>query len=761
MYKTLRLNEFVNCKFTYLVGMKVLQIAFVVLTSCLFTLNVTAQDTSKFKQLQEELPTPNQYRNGSGAPGVQYWQQRVDYDIDVQIDDDLQQLKAKESICYHNNSPDELRYLWIQLDQNVREANSVTNQVRKYRLREKMFSSEIQRLHNDYDGGFKITSVTNKENEKMTYSINYTMMRLELDAPLKSGDSCVFNIEWWYNVNNARVIRGRGGYEYFEEDDNRIYEIAQWFPRLAVYDDANGWQNKQFLGRGEFALEFGNYNVNITVPADHVVAATGSLLNPDEVLTEEQRSRLEQARTSGELAIIVNQTEVEANEQKGKSTQTKTWKFKADSVRDFAFANSRKFIWDAMGVDINGKIVMAMSYYPKEGNPLWEEVSTKAVASALTVYSRHTIDYPYPAASSVNGPIGGMEYPMISFNGARPNKDGSYSEGRKRALISVVIHEVGHNFFPMIINSDERQWTWMDEGLNTFVQSITQREWPEEFHSRYGAPKNITKYMGGDKSEISPIMTNSESIFQFGANAYAKPATALNILRSTIMGEELFDYAFKEYARRWAFKHPEPADFFRTMEDASAFDLDWFWRGWFYSTDHVDLELSSVEWYEFDSKNLDLEVPEIENKSVDLSKSERMLLKEWEKDKMEFSLRKTEKENYQKYYQGLSNTEKYNMAENYYVYKLHVNNIGGLIMPVLVQALYADGSEEIRKIPVETWLKSEAKTQVYFKSTVPVLQFIIDPENNTADTDMSNNSYPKQEVLSKFQDFKKKAEGEE
>ena len=565
---------------------------------------ITAQNTneSKFKQLGQELPTPNVYRTASGAPGPQYYQQKADYNISVELDDDNQKITGSERVTYTNNSPDPLNYLWLQLDQNKRAVDSDTRKISKGTIPKNPTPRNIERLFYDFDGGFKIETVTNTSGKDLPYTINNTMMRIDLDKPLLKGQKVSFDIKWWYNINDRMKIGGRSGLEYFEEEDNYLYTIAQFFPRMAVYNDVEGWQNKQFLGGGEFAVPFGDYTVNITVPSDHIVGSTGKLQNASSVLTSEQRKRWADAQKSYETPVMIVTPEEALEAEKAKSTDKKTWTFKATNVRDFAFASSRKFIWDAMAVDINGKNIMAVSYYPKEGNPLWEKYSTRVVAHTIKSYSKYTIDYPYHKAISVHANRIGMEYPQICFNGGRPEADGTYSSATKHGMISVIIHEVGHNFFPMIINSDERQWTWMDEGLNTFVQYLAQQEWDIDYPSRRGPAYKIVDYMKGDKTRITPIMTNSESIIQFGNNAYGKPATALNILRETVMGRELFDFAFKEYCQRWMFKHPTPEDFFRTMEDASAVDLDWFWRGWFYTTDVCDIAVKEVNQFRVTDK---------------------------------------------------------------------------------------------------------------------------------------------------------------
>ncbi len=723
---------------------------------------------SYFKQLDQELPTPNVYRAGSGAPGHKYWQQKVDYKIKLTLDDEKQRITGSETITYHNNSPDELTYLWVQLDQNMRAQDSDTKKTLTGTLNEKNTLEGIAYVtgDSDFEGGFNIEGVMTNEGAKLPFTINRTMMRVDLPTPLKANEKYVFQIKWNYNIQDQLKYGGRSGYEYFEDDKNYLYEIAQFFPRLAVYDDVNGWLHKQFLGRGEFALEFGDYDVEMTVPADHILGATGVLQNPDEVLTAAQKERWQTAQTSDVPVVIVTQNEA-TKAEKNNSKETKTWKFRAENVRDFAFASSRKFIWDAMGVKMpNGKTVMAMSYYPKEGNPLWGQYSTEVVAHTLEVYSKHTIDYPYPVAISVHGPVWGMEYPMICFNGGRPETDGTYSSRIKYAMISVIIHEVGHNFFPMIINSDERHWTWMDEGLNTFMQFITEQEWQRDYPSRRGNAKDIVDYMKGEKSGIMPIMTDSEEILQFGNNAYGKPATALNILRETVMGRELFDYAFKEYSRRWAFKHPKPADFFRTMEDASGTDLDWFWWGWFYTTDNVDVSIENVTFFEPNSVIAATEkARKTEQESITSQRNKTAI----EKTRLErrpqlgdfynsYDDRMSEadaKKNYDDYVSGLTDEERTFIKDNPYFYQVDFKNIGGLVMPVIIEFTYVDGSKETQKIPAEVWRKDNAMFSKVFMTKKKVVSILLDPSLETADTDVYNNAYPRQEVPTRFELYRR------
>lgn len=749
--------------------------------SLCFVANISAQTPQNtaeltFKQLEEILPTPNTYRTASGAPGHQYWQQRADYDIQVELDDFNRRIYGTQTITYHNASPDVLTYIWLQLDQNQQAKTSDTYTTETTNLSESISFSDLQKLHLDFDGGFKIDYVTTTNNQKLPYTVNKTMMRIDLPKPLKPGESFAFKMKWWYNINDRMKMGGRSGYEYFASDDNCLYTIAQFYPRLAAYLDYQGWQHKQFLGTGEFTLSFGNYKVSITLPADMMLAATGTLQNPNEVLTPEQRNRLEKARSATNPVMIVTEAEARNNE-KSRLKEKKTWVFKADDVRDFAFAASRKFIWDAMGVPMSNKTVMAMSYYPKEGNPLWEQYSTKAVAHTLRTYSKYTFDYPYPVAISVHADRIGMEYPMICFNFGRPDPDGTYDARTKYGMIGVIIHEVGHNYFPMIVNSDERQWSWMDEGLNSFLQYLTEQEWEKGFPSRRGPAPNIVDYMKGEKSGQMPIMTNSESILQFGNNAYGKPATALNILRETIMGRELFDYAFKEYANRWMFKHPSPADFFRTMEDASAIDLDWFWRGWFYTTDHVDIAIDEVKWFKINSRNPDVEkTNDREAKAkqpryiTDIRNEEEKLPRQNELDPSlndlynqydPFTVTELDRTVYQNYLNSLTEEEKQWVQKQNNYYELTFSNLGGLVMPVILEFEFADGSKEVKRIPAEIWRRNDKKVSKVFVTDKEVRRITLDPFLETADCNLSNNHFPPQWQPSRFQIYKNRQDAEQ
>ncbi|MGI8542624.1 MAG: M1 family metallopeptidase [Aridibacter sp.] len=723
--------------------------------------------SDKFKQLDEKLPTPTVYRTASGSPGHQYWQQRADYVIDVELDDVNQRITGKETITYKNISPDTLDYLWVQVDQNIFAKDSDTQKTETApNFAEQVPLTDIEQLaRRTYDGKVNITSVRDASNSALKYTIVNTMMRVDLSKPLKSGENFIFKIDWNYKINNQRIFGGRTGYEYFASDGNYIYEIAQWFPRMAAYYDMHGWQHHQYLGRGEFTLEFGDYLVRITAPNDHIVASTGVLQNPNEVLTATQRQRLKTAETSKLPTIIVTGEEAKANE-KSKPTGKKTWVYKADNVRDFAFASSRKFIWDAQGHNVEGNKTMAMSYYPNEGNPLWEQYSTQAIIHTLNVYSRYSFKYPYPVAISVNGPVGGMEYPMICFNGPRPNADKTYSARTKYGLISVIIHEVGHNYYPMIVNSDERDWTWMDEGLNTFVQFLAESEWEENYPSRRGEPQNIADYMASENQV--PIMTQSDSVINFGNNAYGKPATALNILRETILGRENFDFAFKKYSQRWMFKRPTPADFFRTMEDASGQDLDWFFRGWFYTTDHVDISIENVRLFQLNTQNPDVEkgiarkqanerpktLSQQRNKPLPKRIDQYPSLRDYYNDFDEFSVTEIEKDKYTAFLGTLDDVEKSILNANNYFYVVDLKNVGGLVMPVILKVEYVDGTSEEIRIPAQIWRYDNFNVSKLIVTKKEAKAIILDPNLETADTDLTNNFFPRRTLPTRFQVFK-------
>lgn len=732
--------------------------------------NAGSNHGNRFEQLEWMLRDPNMYRSASGAPGPNYWQQKADYIINVELDDERQRITGNETITYVNNSPDPLTYLWLQLDENEHAPDAESKRFNTSNMSDQMSVKKVQELiATNKDYGVHIQKVTDAGGKVMNYTINYTMMRIDLPAPLQPNAKISFKVDWYYNISDRMVEGGRGGYEFFPEDENYLYTITQWYPRMAVYSDFQGWQNKQFTGRGEFALAFGDFKVNITVPADHIVGATGECTNYQQVLTPVQLDRWKKAQSAQEPIEIVTLNEAKKAMTR-KSVAKKTWTYQAKNVRDFAFVSSRRLVWDGMRVnDIEGNKPMAMSYYGPEAYPLYRPYSTKVIAHTLRVYSKHTINYPYPVAISVEA-ANGMEYPMICFNYGRAEKDGTYSEATKYGMIGVIIHEVGHNFFPMIVNSDERQWTWMDEGLNTFCQFLAEQEWDPDFPSRRGPARKIVDYMRLPKDQLEPVMTNSENIVQFGPNAYAKPATALNILRETVMGRELFDYAFKEYARRWAFKHPTPTDFFRTMEDASAVDLDWFWRGWFYGTDPVDISIDNVKHYQLidldpealkrgEQSRYEEDLNSITRKrniaagtkfAVDTDTSLRDFYNKWDR----FAVTSDEQQAFQQYYMNLSPEEKAIFESKKHFYELSFSNKGGLVMPLIIEWTFTDGSKELDRIPAYIWRLNENEVTKVFAKNKAVQSVKLDPDRETADIDEYNNTWPRKEEPSRFELFK-------
>lgn len=732
---------------------------------------------NKFEQLGTVLQSPNEYRTASGAPGSKYWQQKADYDIDVTLDEKNLTVFGTEWITYSNQSPDKLDYLWLQLDENQHDPNSDANYFDENKLTEPVTNNELKGLTQkqkltELGLGDKILEVTDELGKPLRYTINQTMMRVDLPKTLNSGAKVKFKVKWKYIMSNRMETGGRGGYELFKDDGNHIFTMTQWYPRLCVYSDFQGWQNKQFTGRGEFALAFGNFKVKMTVPADHVICSTGEIQNAAQVLSPAQLQRWQKAQTSNDVIEVVTLEEAKAAE-KNKLTTTKTWIFKADSVRDFAWGSSRKFVWDAMPAFVGKHKTMCMSFYGKEAYPLYRKYSTKAVAHTIKTYSKYTINYPYPVAQSTEA-ANGMEYPMISFNFGRAEKDGTYSEGTKNGMLLVIIHEVGHNFFPMIINSDERQWSWLDEGLNTFVQFLTEQEFDNNFASQRGPAHKMVDYMRLPKNQLEPIMTNSENIIHFGPNAYGKPATALNILRETIMGRELFDFAFKTYCNRWAFKHPAPADFFRSMEDASAVDLDWFWRAWFYDITPVDIAIDSVKAYRLENgKQISVKwdtvkhfpqhkpfehITKIRNREsgmkflVDVDTTLRDFYYYYKpEDKVTKEVRNSN-ENLE-----LISDSTLAKLKEYYVYEMKFSNKGGTVMPIIIKWNYSDGSSEIDRISVYIWRKNENEVTKTFMKEKKVTSVQLDPYRETCDINEKNNLWNISAEPGKFEVFRNKA----
>ena len=729
-------------------------------------------NNNRFKQLYQEFSSPNQYRSASGAPGPAYYQQQADYKMDIFLNDDTSVLSGRETITYTNNSPDVLEYLWVQLDQNVRASDSKSPLIEANGAAPAQQASTFVNSYmgQAFDGGFKIEYVKDRKGNNLPYIINRTMMRIDIPKAMAPGDSYSFDIKWWYNIVNHTIDRARSGYEVFD-DGNKGYVIAQFFPRMAVYSDVEGWQNSQFWGRDEFALPFGDYDVSITVPADHTMDATGVLTNRKEVFSKTMMSRYNKAKQSYNTPVVIVTQEEAENASKTKVKATKTWKYKAQNVRDYGFATSRRYIWDMMAVKIGEKNVMAVSLYPPEGNPLWEDYSTKVVASTLKSYSRMSFDYPYHKAISVHAKGQGMEYPMICWNYGRPDAEGNYSERVKYGMMSVIIHEVGHNYFPMIVNSDERQWTWMDEGLNTFVQYVAEQDFGEwypdaiapnkAYPSRRGPAKKIVNYMAGDQDFIAPIMTKGLNTYNFGANAYSKPATGLNILRETIMGRELFDHAFRTYSQRWMFKHPTPEDFFRTMEDASAVDLDWFWRAWFYSTDYTDIGVKDVKKYYVSSK-MNKQVREmIEARGMKESDLPPLVyLVEEDSEDFEQAM-KTQTLNdvttLQSYIMdNISAEDRAKLKSPRFFYDVTFEKPGGIPMPIIVEYTYSDGSTKRETFPAQVWRKNDKEVRKVVASEMEITKIMVDPDQETADIDTANNAWPKRKKLGEFKKFKDK-----
>ncbi len=648
---------------------------------------------SYFRALPD-WPGANQFRDAQGHPGPNYWQQRVDYVIRTRLDTVQHRVSGTARVTYHNNAPTTLTYLWFQLDQNIEQPDSraalsqpaipqtsLPPQAQSFLFPDRsVLGNTISRVQLLNARG-QLTDAR--------FIVNGTQMRVDLAAPLVSGAAVQLEVEWSHGVPEAGTqnFNGRGQRELVK--DGWLYEMAQWFPRAAVYDDVNGWNNDQFLGQGEFYLNFGSYDVQITVPRDHIVRATGTLRNPEQVLTATQRQRLAQAMRDTVPVFIVAANEVGNVSARPSGEGELTWRFTADSVRDFAWASSRAFVWDAAGYRYpqSGRLVEMHSVYPRDAMPLWDKVSTRAIKQTLITYGRMAFEYPYAQASNVHGPVFGMEYPMIAFCGARPSPDGTYTPALEYSLVAVTIHEVGHNWFPMIVASDERKWTWMDEGLNSFLEHYASLDWDPNWPAARlrGYASNITPYMR--TSDQVPIMTESDYIHTaFGPNGYAKPAAGLVMLREQILGPERFDLAFREYSSRWAFKHPQPADFYRSIGSGAGENLNYFWRGWFYTTYANDQAIASV----------------LTQDALPLTGDP---------------------------------------SRGRYYHRVTINNNGGLVLPIELQLTYADGSTERVRLPAETWRKNERQFVYGHFSEKPLAAVTLDPDNVYADVKLDNNKW--------------------
>jgi hypothetical protein len=543
-------------------------------------------DSSPFRRLA--LTPPSAVRGADGAPGPGYWEQRADYVIRATLDTAARAVRGEETITYTNNSPDTLRYVWLQVDQNL-----FTDTSRGAVIFGQVPGSSPAAASGAQSTGSGVrllkvaqaaAAVRGKPAGKSTdlrYLVNGTVMRVDLARPLPPKGRQQFELAWSFPFPAAG---NRMGVE--DIDGSPVFEVAQWYPRMVVYDDVRGWNTEQYYGRGEFYLEYGSFDVSLTVPADMLVAATGTLRNPDEVLTAAQRARLARARTSSETVVIRGKDEIGDPSSRPPTTYpTFTWHFTADSVRDFAWAAARHFVWDAVGV--NDGRTLAMSFYPPSAEPAWKE-SSQYAKTALENYSQQWVPYPYPVAINVNGIEGGMEYPMIVFCHERVDPV---------ALYSVTDHELGHTWFPMVVGSNERLFGWMDEGFNSFINHYNfPKRWPDKpLPLARGVQSTYLKNaMSGQEQPIMIPADRALTIENWRQALYNKPAVGLVLLRDHITSPERFDPAFREYIRRWSYKHPTPADFFRTMESGLGEDLSWFWRSWFFTTEQLDQVVDSV-----------------------------------------------------------------------------------------------------------------------------------------------------------------------
>ncbi|MFD1769943.1 M1 family metallopeptidase [Sphingobacterium suaedae] len=634
----------------------------------LFATAAVGQTVSKYNYTEAFHPifytqngTP--YRSASGKPGHAYWQNRADYDVHVSLDDQTDRIAGRVSITYTNQSPDDLSYIWLQLDQNLFEENSRGQAV--VPLEDSRYGS----ANSEFEGGFALSNIKFSDGTTAFYEIIDTRMRLELPKKLAAaGGSVTFQIDFSYTIPEYGADRTG----ILSTKNGKIYTIAQWYPRVCVYDDIIGWNTEPYTGPGEFYLEFGDYSVEITAPADHIVVAGGELLNPEEVWTAEQLTRYKQAFQSNKTVAIRSLNEVTLPASRPNKS-TLTWKFKLKQAHDFAWASSEAFVLD--GARINnpsGKSALALSAYPAEssGNNAWER-STEYTKAAIEHYSSKWMEYPYPVAVNVASNVGGMEYPGISFCG---------HDAKAGNLWGVTDHEFGHNWFPMIVGSNERLHAWMDEGFNTFINGLSTEVFNKgEYHKTFGNRNSMTRAFA--QPQLEPIMSTPQSMKErnIGILAYYKPAFGLRLLRDEIIGAERFDRAFRSYISYWAYKHPTPDDFFRTIENETGENLAWFWRGWFKNNWSLDQSIRTVDYEKMDPKNGAL---------------------------------------------------------------ITIDNLEQLPMPVVIEATTESGQKIRKKLPVEIWQRNKA-WRFKLKTTEKLIKVVIDPDQVYPDINPENNVWPR------------------
>lgn len=638
-----------------------------------FSYQVFAQETGKFNNLDAFNPmfnyqTSTAYRSASGNPGPMYWQNSADYKINATLDEANNRVFGDVQITYTNNSPDQLSFIWLQLDQNQFNDNSrggKTTPVQQGRYGNKGFMGgyEIKNVKAEKKGAAK----KGKANQTSVYSahiIDDTRMQVRLSEPVNKGEKVVITLEFGFDI----PAYGSDRMGKLTTQNGIVYELAQWYPRVCVYDDVEGWNVLPYLGAGEFYLEYGDFEYNVTVPFDHIVAGSGELINPSEVLTKKQIERLAAAAKSEKTVMIRTAEEIKDPASRPKTSGMLTWKFKCNNSRDVAFTSSRSFIWDASAINLpSGKPCLAQSVYPVEsaGNDAWGR-STEYVKGCIEFYSSYLYEYPYPVATNVAGIVGGMEYPGIVFCSSRSKGAG---------LWGVTDHEFGHIWFPMIVGSDERKFPWMDEGFNTFINGLSTKHFNNGEYYRKGNAQQLAPFF----HRGTPIMTRPDVVAasELGTLAYRKPGYGLTMLREVVLGEDRFDYALREYIKRWAFKHPTPFDFFHTIEDAGGEDLGWFWKSWIYNDWKIDQGVKEVRYVGNDAAKGAL---------------------------------------------------------------ITIENLEQMPMPVKLKIKESNGTESIVDLPVEIWQKGPSWTFSY-PSKSEIAEIVIDPELVLPDTNLKNNTW--------------------
>lgn len=703
---------------------------------------VAHAEATPFSPLGSLVDPPSATRGADGRPTSTYWQQHIAYDIDATLDVERRVINAQAELRYTNNAPQALDAIWFEISPEATTKDAIAHRSATINV-DSASVRDLRGLREQEErgGGLVVSSVADSEDRPLAFEARGTQLRVALPRPLASGQTVRIKLAWRVALVDLDRKGGRTGYMLLSSGDP-IFHIAQWYPQPVAFTDYGGWRNVPFVDHGEFAPELGDYNVSLTLPAGQLVAATGVLTNEADVLTGVERTRLARLR-QGKVTEIVTAAEAAT---KRRSSETRTWRFAARNVRDFALAASLRYRWDATLAGTSA--VRAMTFYPSEASALWRPLALPAIGHALDVYGRMTFDYPYPVVQAAFGPNDGMEHTMLAFSRYPPDgPNGTYSRERKRDFLWVLTHEVGHNWFPLIVNSDERAWTWMDEGLTSYLETLATLEWSGDYTTR----PNLPAMLGAEREATGrqPPMTPANAVVDLFPTQYHRPAAALQVLRELVLGRETFDRAFRAYARAWMFKRPTPGDFFRTINQESGADLDWFWRAWFFSTDHVDLSLERVAALRLVAVPADaIPAPADATPPANLTvlrnaaEGRRLMVEQVPRlaDAYDRIPERTLAGATPSAHAVVDVQRTLDaLGQGGVFYELDIRNRGGVVSPVPIRIDYRDGTSERYVVPVELWFGDTKRAQHILWRAKSIRSVTLDPDAATGDVDRGNN----------------------